>query len=68
MTAPAEPGRPLLGALLLVVGVGAVVGLAFWLLDLYLGDMPSWWSGALAASALTGIAMLRGWRDQRRQR
>jgi hypothetical protein len=43
-----------------------VVALAFWLLDLYLGDMPSAFSGFVAGALLALVAGLRGRRDARR--
>lgn len=60
--------RPLAGSVLLVVACGAVVAVAFWLLDLYLGDMPSPVAGFVAGAVLALVSVLRGWRDQRRNR
>lgn len=58
--------RPLLGSALLVVGCGAVVAGAFWVLDAYLGDMPSPVAGFVAGSGLALVSVVRGWRDRGR--
>lgn len=68
MTDGEDRGRPLAGALLLVLGCGAVVAFAFWLLDLYLGDMPSPAAGFTAGGGLALVSVLRAWWDQRRSR
>ena len=68
MSDPGERWRPLAGSVLLVVACGAVVAAAFWVLDLYLGDMPSPVAGFAAGAALALVSVLRGWRDQRRNR
>lgn len=68
MTERADRWRPVAGSVLFVVACGAVVAVAFWLLDLYLGDMPSPAAGFVAGAALALVSALRAWRDQRRGR
>jgi hypothetical protein len=60
--------RPVVGSLLLVLACGAVVAGAFWVLDAYLGDMPSPLAGFVAGAGLALVSVLRGWRDERRGR
>jgi hypothetical protein len=55
-----------LGTVLLAIGCGAVVALAFWLLDAYLGDMPSPLAGFVAGAGLALVSVLRALRDHRR--
>ncbi|MFZ5869977.1 MAG: hypothetical protein ACOYXW_05545 [Actinomycetota bacterium] len=68
MTGPEDRWRPIVGSVLLVLGVGAVVAGAFWVLDAYLGDMPSPLTGFLAGGALALVSVLRMWRDRREGR
>jgi hypothetical protein len=57
---------PWAGLAVMCLVCGGVVALAFWLLDLYLGDMPSAFSGFVAGALLALVAGLRGRRDARR--